>query len=168
METQSYLKSSLKHPLSIVGIVLIVGSTLLLILIIDIKSYFQEPFERYNNREIAMFGEDHIASVTKLKKQDNIRIFGESPVIIYYEYQINGQKLKDKFITMESDKINNLAVGDEISIKAYQGESIIDSTKPFRFPYLYFQLVPLYFILMGFILILAGFLRVSKKMFAEK
>jgi hypothetical protein len=163
METQSYLKSGIKHPLSIVGIVLVVGSIILLILIIDIKSYFQEPFERYNYKEISMFGEDHIAIINHLRKEDNIRIFGKSPVIIKYEYEISGQKLKDKFKTMESDKINNLAVGDDISIKAFQGESIIDSTKPFRFPYLYFQLVPLFFLLMGSILILSGFLRVSKK-----
>jgi hypothetical protein len=149
----------IRGPLAIIGIVLTLASLLFVLpTVIIISSALKTPFEGYNFKEIEKNGIEKTAKITFIKSVNNVSINNEHPQLISYEYENNGQRIADKFETLDLEKIAAFSIGQEIKVLVNQNQSIIKGLKPFSFPTGLFLLFPVIFLLIGIPMLLVGIL----------
>lgn len=137
-------------PFSILGIIFIFSSVFILLPIVFVLSNsFLEPYQKYNFERIEQNGTELNAKITNLKSINNVSINGENPLKISYEYSLNGSNKSDNFQTMDFEKINEMKIGNEIKIKAFENESKIQNLEPFSFPFYLFYFLPIIFFITG-------------------
>jgi len=79
----------------------------------------------------------------------NITINGVNPIKIVYEYKAGGNILKDSFQTMSVMTVKNWKKGDKITIKYFDGDSIIPELEPVKFPFWIIFVFDLVFVIIG-------------------
>jgi hypothetical protein len=148
-----------KGPLAIIGLVFtLVSLVFVLPIVIIVSSALKTPFEEYNFKEIEKNGIEKIAKITFVKTINNVSINNEHPQLISYEYENNGQRVSDKFETLDLEKTAGFSIGKEIKILVNQNQSIIKGLEPFSFPTELFFLFPFIFLLIGIPMLLVGLL----------
>jgi hypothetical protein len=85
-------------------------------LLIILPPALMHPYQKYDFKEIEKNGVEKTASVTSLREVNNISVDYQHPEIVGYEYENNGQRVSDKFETLDLGKIKDLKVGSEIKI----------------------------------------------------
>ena len=75
---------------------------------------------------------------------------------ISYEYLEKGLTKSDKFQTMDLEKTNEMKIGSEIKIKAFENQSKIQNLESFTFPFYVFYILPLIFFILGSIFSFIG------------
>lgn len=143
-----------RGPLSLLGIIFTALSIFICISLILIAPSIKKPYEKYNFSEIIKNGTQKTAKVTSIDPVYNVTVNGEHPEIISYDYENNGQSISDKFETFDLEKAADYKVGGEISVLAYQNQSMIKDLKPYGFPVFIFYLIPLIFFTIGLIFLL--------------
>ena len=150
------VKTELRNPLSISGMLLMVFASGLLLTITVLVYTFQEPYERYDHNAIAERGIPLNATVKAIETKDNIRVFGKSPRVIRYTFASGAQQQEGKFQTMESEKVDKLKAGDTIAVKFYKGRTTIEHITPYSFPAYLFNIFPAVLFLAGAFLVYKG------------
>jgi len=120
------------------------------------------PYGRYDFAAINKYGSEKTAKITSIESVKNVSINYNHPSIISYVYENNGQPITDKFETLDLDKINDFAVGTEVKILTYQGQSVIKGLTSFSFPFYLFYILPAIFLIVGIPLLLAGLIPALK------
>lgn len=151
-----------KNPFSGIGLVFIILPITVFIPLIAFFSSFKEAYEKYDYNKIINQGKSSTAKVTLVTIQKNVTIDKVHPQIIEYAYNNNGWSKDDKFKTLGNANNPVFNIGDSISIKIFNGESVIEGLKPFTFPIHFFYMPAFFFLLFGISFFLIGFLPVLK------
>jgi len=152
-----------KFPISGIGLVFIPISIVSFIAISITIGLTKDNYEKYDYNKIATHGKVLTAEVTSVQTQYNVTVNNIShPQIIEYRYDENGNLKYDKFKTIVTDEKKGLKVGDSVSIRAYNEETVITDFKPYSFPLYLFYSMPAMFLLVGIIFILVGLIPTIK------
>lgn len=108
-------------------------------------------------------GTEKTAEITGLDTQYNITINNVNPTIIHYTYENNGKTIQSKYRVLEKRKIEDLEIGSAITIKEYEGDSIIMGLKPYDFGIWWILLLPIPFLFIGIPLLIYSILQVRKE-----
>lgn len=139
-----------RRPFSILGIVFVFSSLFILLpSILFMTISFIEPYEKYDFEKIEQNGTELDAKITDLRPVNNVTINGEHPLRISYEYIEKGLTKSDKFQTMDLEKTNEMKIGGQIKIKAFENQSKIQNLESFTFPFHVFYILPLIFFILG-------------------
>ena len=152
-----------KGPVSVVGFVFIVLSVFVFLPFLFLFSIvFSGQNDSYDFKAIEKNGIEKNATITYIKTLYNIEINGEHPIVISYEYDLTGNKVKDKYETLDLEKTVNFGVGTNIKILTYLNKAIIKDVEPYSFPYYLFYLLPGLFFFIGVVLLLPGLIPALK------
>jgi hypothetical protein len=109
----------------------------------------QEDVPKVDYERIQANGALTMGTVTDITLKYNETINNQHPTIISYQYKADGETFESKFKTLFPDSVSGLQVGDTVSVKYLNGESIIASLQPFSFPFDILFIIPGVFFLMG-------------------
>jgi hypothetical protein len=152
-----------RRPHSIFGIVfMFLAVFILLPSIISLTHASKEDFESYDFEEIEQKGTARTAKIMDISTVYNMTINEEHPVLITYEFVIDGITKTDKFKTLDLVKINGKGPGSEIKIKTFENESKIQGLSPVSFPIYIFYFLPLVFFVLGSVFSVIGLVPVFK------
>ena len=121
-----------------------------------LSATLRAPYEKYDFGAITANGVEKSAEILAINPVNNVSIDGEHPDVISYVFENNGQKISDKFETLDLEKVTNFSKGTKITILFYQNQTMIKGLKPFAFPVYIFFLFPVLFLLFGLPLLLIG------------
>jgi hypothetical protein len=139
-----------RRPFSIIGIVFVFSSIFILLpSVLFMTNSFVEAYQKYDFKKIEQNGTEKNAKITDLRPVKNVSINGEHPLKISYDFLDNGITKSDKFQTMDLEKTNEMKIGSEIKIKAFENQTKIQNLEPFTFPYYLFYLFPFFFFVIG-------------------
>ena len=93
----------------------------------------------------------------------NITINGVNPIKIIYEYEVDGNKIKDSFQTMSVMSVKNWQKGEQIIVRHFDGDSIIPELEPVNFPFWIFLMIPFIFVIIGLPFLIYAVHRALKK-----
>jgi hypothetical protein len=146
-----------KRIIPFIGIVFISLAIFVFIpMVFILPATLKAPYEKYDFEAITANGIEKNAEILAIDPVNNVSINGENPDLISYVFENNGQKISDKFETMDLKKITNFNEGTKIKILYYQNQTLIKGLKPFAFPVYFFYLFPVLFLLPGIPLLLIG------------
>lgn len=134
------------------GIFSLIALFVFLPMVIFITSTMKEPYQEYNENDILKKGTTAKATVNQISEITNVTVNGLHPVEITYVYQSNGHKVKDKFQTLDLDKISLLQEGNIVNVKYYNNESILTDFDSYSFPIGFIYFAPLMFLIPGLII----------------
>jgi hypothetical protein len=143
-----------KQPYGILSIVFIVIAVFFLPFTFIFPAAFKGENDNYDVSGIKKYGSQQEAVITYIKTVSNLTINEEHPVVISYEYQTAGNKVKDKFETLDFENIASFKIGTPIKIMVYKGQSIIKGIERYSFPAFLFFLIPIVLFVTGIILFL--------------
>lgn len=148
-----------KGPMSIIGLVFTCVALFVMVPIqFVMPKLLQEPYERYNYKEIVQKGECVTARVNDVEVKYNVTVNGIHPRVISYDYVYQGSTFADKFQTMEVKQADALLTNDSINVSVWKGASVINNRKLFTFPFQLFWIMPAIFLLVGLPMLYQGHL----------
>lgn len=152
-----------KKPITLIlGIILIAIPSLLIILFSLIFTSFSDDTPEVDYKLIDSKGKETTAVVTDINIQYNVTINGVHPTIISYQYDEKGKKIESQQKVLEVRKVEELEIGDEISIKTFNGNSIIKNMNPYEFPFKIFSIFPIFIISIGLFFIIYSIMSIRK------
>jgi len=152
-----------KSPFAIIGLVFTCIAIFVLLPFLSLFAIvFSGENDSYNFKAIRKNGVEKNATITYIKTIENLTINDEHPIVISYEYDVDGKKVKDKFETLDLEQTANFAVGTNIKILTYKNQAIIKDVEPYSFPDYLFLLLPGLFFLIGIVLLSIGLIPALK------
>lgn len=146
-----------KKPFGMLGLLFTMISLLILLPVtLFLSSSFAEPYEKYDYEEIIAMGIEKDAVILDIVSMDNVSVNGSHPRRITYTFTNDDTPISDAFQTFELDKVARIHAGDSVSVKVYNGQSVIADMEPFRFPYAVFYILPATFFMIGSILFMVA------------
>lgn len=139
-----------KRPISLfLGLLCTFLPLFLMVLFVIVFSNFgnETPdvdFDMVENR-----GEEYDAVITDLETQYNITINGVHPTIIHYSYEKGATLINSKYRVLEDRKIDELGIGDQIIIKDFEGDSIVNGLDPYEVDLPLLLFIPSPFLIVG-------------------
>lgn len=143
-----------KKPYGTLAIVFFVFSLGIGLFMLPFGLVFKSETGGYDFKTIEKYGQQREAKITYIKTVKNLEINGENPVVISYEYDHNGNKVEDKFETLDLKNISGFNIGTTIKILVYNKQSMIKNIKPYSFPGQLFYLIPLPLFIASVVLLL--------------
>lgn len=116
-----------------------------------------------NADEIDASGTKTTGILTNIEAIENITINGNNPMVLSYEFDLNGQITQSKFSVFDPQKMQNLKEGDTISIKHLSNDSIALGYEQYSFSMDFMKYIAIAVMLVGLILFYLLFLRIKKE-----
>ena len=111
-----------------------------------ISSFIPNP-EPLDHQQIIENGYEEKAEITDIQIDHSTSINSVNPIIISYSW-MNGSTQTRSYYKAMPTKIENLAIGDSVTIMVYKNKSTIPGIKPFQFPWQIFKMIPIFVILL--------------------
>jgi len=109
-------------------------------------------------------GKDLTAKITDIETQYNTTINGVHPTIISYKYSLNDKEIESRYKVLEERKLDTLINGAQITIKEFEGKTIIKGLRPYKFPVEIIILLPILFLIFGLPFLFYSFIKLRKEL----
>jgi hypothetical protein len=129
---------------------------------LSLYSFSDSDIPKVNYSKIRKNGIQLSAKLTNIEVMTNIAINGVNPIILSYNYQVEGSSFESKYISMSISKVNSLSVGDNIAISHYNGKSIVNNFEPYNF-YSSLSFIPLFPVFFGLIILINPILYLTRR-----
>ena len=124
-----------------------------------------DGFKKIDYDQIVEKGDKKMAIISGLETQYNTTVNGVHPTIISFYYEKNDVIINSDYQVLETQKIESLIVGSEITIIELEGQSVIEGIRPYSFPFVLLFIIPIPFLMIGLpvlVFSLYHYLRIAK------